>query len=178
MGHSLEGQDMLSGGLSFCCRCAAPLAKRRLPDGRVRPACPSCGLVVYLEPKLVVVAVVERSGTILMVRRNMEPAKGLWSLPGGFVDRGEAIEEAIQREVQEETGLKVAAKGLLGLYSERGNPVVLAAYTVEVLGGQLRGDTMEVQELGFFAPDSLPPMAFPRDRRVIADWLARSGAQM
>ena len=100
---------------------------------------------------------------------------GLWSLPGGYVDRGEIVENAAAREVLEETGLKVKTDKLLGLFSEQGNPVLVAAYTATETGGRLKAGP-EALELGFYSPDNLPTLAFPRDQLIIETWLSSSGS--
>ena len=66
-------------------------------------------------PHCAVGAIVLDKGSILLVKRDREPAKGLWSLPGGRVERGETLREAIVREVREETGIDVDVEGLLGI---------------------------------------------------------------
>jgi 8-oxo-dGTP diphosphatase len=67
-------------------------------------------------PQLAIGAVVVRDDALLMVRRGREPAKDLWSLPGGRVERGEYISDALAREVKEETGLDVTAGELVGIF--------------------------------------------------------------
>jgi ADP-ribose pyrophosphatase YjhB (NUDIX family) len=104
-----------------------------------------------------------------MVRRANQPGYGLWSMPGGYVDRGEVVEEAAVREMREETGLEVKIDQLIGLFSEAGHPVVVVAFSAQEVGGVLKaGD--EVLEVGFFSFDDLPPLAFPRDRLILARW--------
>ena len=156
-------------GVNFCQQCGARLAVE-LVDGLHRPRCPACRLVVFLDPKVVAVGLVSRDQQLLFIRRNVDPGRGLWALPGGFVERGEPVEEAVRREVREETGLSVSVDGLVGLYSESGSPIVLAAYAASYVEGDLAGDPAEVQETAFFPVDSPPPLAFPRDRRIIQDW--------
>ena len=87
----------------FCPRCSARLEMREV-NGAQRPRCPECGRVIYYDPKLAATVVVERDERVLMVRRAIQPGIGLWSLPGGYVDRGEVVEKAAAREVLEETG--------------------------------------------------------------------------
>lgn len=153
----------------FCHRCATPL-KMAVITGHQRPRCPACGLVVYLDPKVVAAAVILKNGQVLLIQRNMEPGIGLWALPAGHVDRGEAVEHAVRREVLEETGLEVEARGLVGVYSQTGHPVILAAYDATIVGGSPRPDCVEVRDVRFFEPGVLPVLAFPRDRLVIQDW--------
>ena len=154
----------------FCAGCGIPLELRSL-EGSVRPVCPRCGRVVYYDPKVAATAVVERAGLVLMLRRAVETGYGLWSLPGGYVDRGEVVEQAAAREVLEETGLQVEIGGLVGLFSEEGHPVVVAAYAALETGGKLEAGP-EALELGFYPLDALPTLAFPRDRLILARWQA------
>ena len=153
----------------FCPKCTG-LLEPTLVEGKRRPVCSKCGKIIFYDPKLATASVVAAKGRVLLVRRSIEPGMGLWSFPGGYVDRGEMVEKAAQREMLEETGLHIRIIGLLGLFSEPDNPVVLAAYTGEVTAGSPKPGP-EVMELGFFDPDQLPPLAFPRDRQVIAAWL-------
>jgi 8-oxo-dGTP diphosphatase len=122
--------------------------------------------VVYYDPKVAVTSVIQRSGKVLMIRRANDPGHGLWSMPGGYVDRGEVVEEAATREVREETGLEVEIERLIGLFSEAGQPVIVAAFLAREAGGVLKaGD--EALDVGFFDVQDLPPLAFPRDRLII-----------
>ena len=154
--------------VTYCQRCGHRLAARQVHD-HTRPHCPSCGYVVFLDPKLAAVVLANVDGKLVLVRRAMEPAIGRWSFPAGYVDRGEAVEDAAVREVREETGLDVRLTGLLGLYSKSSSTVVLAAYSAEVTGGDLQpGD--EVRETALFDPDQLPPLPFPHDDQILSDW--------
>ena len=152
----------------FCSSCGSSLELRQL-EGKERPVCTACGRVVYHDPKVSAVCVLAREGKVLLVRRGNEPGYGLWSLPGGYVDRGEALEEAAAREVLEETGLQVTIGALLGVFSERGRPVILVVYEARESGGKLTAGS-EALDLGFFSPDSLPPMAFSRDADLMRLW--------
>jgi len=90
-------------------------------------------------------------------------------MPGGYVDRGEVVEQAAVREVWEETGLKIKIEHLIGLFSEQGHPVMVAAFATREVGGVLAaGD--EALEVGFFPINRLPEMAFPRDQLILARW--------
>ena len=90
-------------------------------------------------------------------------------MPGGYVDRGEVVEQAAVREVWEETGLKIEIEHLIGLFSEHGHPVMVAAFATREVGGMsVAGD--EALEVGFFPINRLPEMAFPRDQLILARW--------
>jgi len=87
-----------------CTFCGARLGSRPDPDGGRR--CPSCSRRTYANPKPAVeVALLGPDGQILMVRRAVDPHRGLLDLPGGFVEVGETVDDALRREVTEETGL-------------------------------------------------------------------------
>jgi ADP-ribose pyrophosphatase YjhB (NUDIX family) len=107
---------------------------------------------------------------VLLVRRGIQPGMGLWSMPGGYVDRGEVVEKAAAREVLEETGLEVEVEHLVGLFSEREHPVMVAAYAARETGGRLHAG-QETLEVSFFSLGDLPPLAFPRDKQILARWL-------
>src|ERR687889_47736 len=79
----------------FCPRCAGRLESRTLKqDDPERLVCDACGFVFYLGPKLVAGAIVETDGGIVLIQRAIEPGYGLWTFPGGFVERGEVAEAA------------------------------------------------------------------------------------
>ena len=145
-----------------------------MAHGALRPVCPACGRVVFYDPKLAATTVVESGGRVLFVRRLTQPGYGLWALPGGYVDRGEVVEQAAAREVLEETGLRVEIAGLVGLFSEAGHPVVVAAFRCGSVSGEASPGP-EVSELGYFATDSLPPLAFDRDRAILSAWQRLTG---
>src|SRR5262249_53936355 len=142
----------------------------RMESGRERPSCPRCGFIHYEDPKLVAVGIIPIEGRLVLGRRAINPRLGYWSFPSGYVNRGEAVDDAMVREVREETCLQVQVTGLLGLYSESNNPIVLAVFVARHVGGELAvGD--EVSEVGLFGPRELPELAFPNDQRILADWL-------
>jgi ADP-ribose pyrophosphatase YjhB (NUDIX family) len=132
----------------------------------------ACGQVAYLDPKLAVAVLIAREGRVLLGKRGpgtREPGK--WSFPAGFVERGERVEEAAAREAREETGLDVTIGELVGLFSSPGEPVVLAVYGATIESGEpVAGD--DLIEVGWFAPDEFPELAFPRDRQTMEAWLA------
>ena len=156
----------------YCPGCAAPL-KGRAVDGVRRPVCSRCGRIVYYDPKLATAMILTKGDRVLLVRRDTEPGRGLWSLPGGYVDRGEKVEDAAAREVWEEVGLRVRVTCLVGVFSEKLFPVVLVVYAGEILTGDpSAGD--EVMDVDFFSVKDLPPLAFERDRDIVAGWLVDS----
>jgi ADP-ribose pyrophosphatase YjhB (NUDIX family) len=152
----------------FCPSCAAALEIKEV-FGQQRPMCPSCGRVIFYDPKVAVICIVPRDGQVLMIRRGTDLGYGLWGLPGGYVDRGEVVEKAAAREVWEETGLVVETGDLIGLFSESGDPVMVAVYAARETGGTMEAGP-EALEVEFFSIDALPELAFPRDREVLVRW--------
>ena len=160
------------GEVKYCERCGHSLGQKEV-GGRVRPCCPGCGHIVFFDPKVAAVVLVARDGQLLLVRRGIEPAMGRWSFPAGYVDRGEVVEEAAIREVKEETGLDVRLDGLVGVYSTRDSPVVLAVYSAHVVDGSPEPGP-EVQEVAPFPLDELPPLPFPHDYQILEDWRSQA----
>lgn len=89
----------------YCPKCAAPCPK--VSEGRYI-TCGNCGFAYYHNTAAAVAAIVENSGRILLTRRAKEPKAGLLDLPGGFVDYGETVEAALERELLEELNIEVA----------------------------------------------------------------------
>ncbi len=95
--------------MQFCSHCGAPLTLAVPPgDDRQRACCPACGTIHYQNPKLVVGSIPVWEDRILMCRRNIEPRKGYWTLPAGFLENGETAADGARRETVEETGCEVA----------------------------------------------------------------------
>jgi 8-oxo-dGTP diphosphatase len=157
----------------FCPRCGAPLDSRVLKVGEPpRLVCAACAFVFFLDPKVATGVVFPYDGGILLVQRAIHPAYGKWVFPGGYVDRGETLEAAAQREVREESGLVVRLTRLLGAYSLPGHPVIVVAYTGEVTGGVLKMDD-ENLAVRPFPPAEIPwdQLAFPTTIQVLRDYL-------
>lgn len=156
----------------YCPMCATPLIKKAVFD-EVRPTCPNCDFVQFFDPKVVTVVVVEHEGKIMLGKRNIDPGRGMWSIPGGYVNRGERLEAAAVREIKEETNLDVQIEGLIGLYSEVDNPYVLIVYRASVIAhdvSEIARQPEEVSELAFFSPGELPELAFPSETKILLDW--------
>jgi ADP-ribose pyrophosphatase YjhB (NUDIX family) len=161
--------------LNYCQRCGHALADKAV-EGKRRRHCPSCGFIAYLDPKLAAVILVQMEGKLVLVKRGVEPALGRWAFPSGFVDRGEAMEDAAVREVKEETGIEIRLTGFLGLYSSTGSPVVLAAYSAQAVGGRLQAGH-DAAEAALFHPDDLSPFPFPHDEQILENWRTSSSSQ-
>jgi ADP-ribose pyrophosphatase YjhB (NUDIX family) len=159
----------------FCPRCAGPLASSILKEGAPpRPACPACGFVLYLNPRVAACTITTMDGGIVLARRGIEPEHGKWTLPGGLVDRGETLPAAAVRETREEIKLRVALTGILDVYSFPGQDTVVAVYAADVLSGtpEAGDETLEVK---VFAPEAIPwdELGFDTTRAALRDYVRR-----
>ncbi|NLA75957.1 MAG: NUDIX domain-containing protein [Deltaproteobacteria bacterium] len=96
-----------------------------------------CRFVFYLDPKVVACAIVEMDGMIVLLKRAKSPERGKWVMPGGYVDRGEKVEDAAIRETKEECGIDIELKGLFGVYSYPGYLEVIVVYLADYRAGRL-----------------------------------------
>ncbi|MDP3998924.1 MAG: NUDIX hydrolase [bacterium] len=115
-----------------------------------------------------------KDGKTLLVERNNEPYKGFWAIPGGYVEWGETFEEAVVREVREETNLETRIKSMVGVYSDphrSPDHTITVAYLLEILGGEVK-KSEEATDIGWFPLNDLPPLAFDH-RQIIDDCLAK-----
>jgi 8-oxo-dGTP diphosphatase len=117
----------------------------------------------YKIPKITTDGIVIKNQKILLIERNNPPFKGKWALPGGFVEYGEKTEDAVIREVYEETGLKTKINKLVGVYSDpnrdpRGHTISIV-YMLDLIGGILNaGD--DASNVKFFNIKQLPQLSF------------------
>jgi len=162
----------------FCPLCGQEI-DYLVKDGR-GPAsfsCARCGFIRYQDPKLVVCALLEMDQRLLLVKRAHPPQKGTWVLPGGYVDRGEELKAATARETEEECGLKISVKDLIGIYSTSGNPVVLVVYQAEHLSGELNINDESI-EAGWFGLQEIPweKIGFQSTKDALNDYIKKKKA--
>jgi ADP-ribose pyrophosphatase YjhB (NUDIX family) len=122
--------------------------------------------------------IAEHDGKVLLVRRRLNPRRGLWSFPAGFVDFDEVPAEAAVRECREETGLEVEIINLLDVIGGAGygDADIVIVYHARWMGGERVEDQLraadDVDRVAFFAPENLPPLAFRATREAIEKWRA------
>ena len=94
--------------MNYCSNCAAPV-ERMVPedDDRPRYVCHACGLIHYQNPRLVVGCIPVWEDKVLLCLRDIEPRRGKWTLPAGYLENGETVMEGARRETVEETGAEV-----------------------------------------------------------------------
>jgi ADP-ribose pyrophosphatase YjhB (NUDIX family) len=157
----------------FCPRCGSPLENRYIEaEQHTRKACSGCGYIFYLNPKVVAGAIPRQGSKIWLIRRNIEPALGSWTYPGGYVDLGETVAEAAIRETFEETKLNIRLDGLLNIYSYAASGIILIAYLSTVVGGTAQ-TTPESQEVRDFTLEEIPwdSLAFPSTRDALSEYV-------
>ena len=113
---------------------------------------------------------------ILLIKRRTVPFRGYWALPGGRVESGESVEQAIVREVKEETGLEVAVVRKIGEYHEQGvqdgveYDYYPACFLVNVVGGETRKQESEIEEIKLFSLDEVPATLAFEHAQMIKDF--------
>ena len=135
--------------LNYCSNCGTQLVAGMPPgEDRERLACPACGFIAYVNPRLVVTTIpVTDAGEAVLLRRGIEPGYGSWAQPGGFLEVDETVTEAAIRETLEETGLLVQPGELVGLYSRLEAAVVTLVFEARIVGGvaQVTPEALEVR---------------------------------
>ena len=155
--------------IGFCGFCGGLLENASV-EGRTRKRCQNCGRVNYINPiPAVAMLAVKDSDQIMLVRRTAPPEVGYWCLPGGFIELGETPEDAVHRELYEETRLECSVDRLFdvgtvidGYYGD----VIVLAYVIAVTGGEVQaGD--DADQVEYFPANKLPPLAFECHMRFI-----------
>lgn len=145
-----------------------PIAKgpreRRVPagDDRVRLVCPECEFVAYENPKIVVGSVVVDGDRVLLCRRAIEPRRGFWTLPAGYLELHETPEDGARREAREEASATIEIVGLLAVYSIVRISQVQLMYAARLAAPDF-GPGPESLEARLFGWDEIPwdELAFP-----------------
>ena len=164
----------------YCPLCGTKL-EERLAFNQMRAVCPACGFVHFQDPKVAVIGMVTWQDHVLLIRRGVEPMKGSWALPGGYMDAGEMPDVALARELREEVGLDLAVGALLDIFPMVGRGVVsngiVLAYRTSLACAEpprLVCDD-DACEAGWFQRDEVPAdLAFESTYTLLARWRAES----
>ena len=157
----------------FCPRCGGDLEKRIVKATEPkRLVCLNCSFIFYQDPKVVAGTIFTLDGGIVLLKRGVEPAMGKWVFPGGYVDRGESVQEAAIRETREESQMDVRLGPLLNVYSYPRSPNVIVVYSADVVGGELAAGDESV-EARVFARMEIPweDLAFDSTRDALNDYI-------
>lgn len=152
--------------MSFCYRCGNPL-ELRIPagDDQQRECCNQCDYIHYVNPRILVSCIIHSDSKLLWIRRGLEPRKGFWAMPAGFMEHGESLQEATIRELKEETGLTIDPNTLelcvlssLTFINEV--YVVFRSYHREI---ELTPPSQEIQHIAWLGEEDVPwdQLAYP-----------------
>ena len=151
---------------------------RKVPDGddRERLTCPDCGFIAYENPKMVAGSVVSVGDRIMLCRRAIEPRKGFWTLPAGYLELNETPAEGAAREAWEEARARIAIDALLAVFSIPRISQVQLIYraTLAEPGFEPGPESLEV-ELFDWADIPWTELAFPSVRWALDEYKARLG---
>lgn len=159
--------------MKFCTRCGGGI-RRSVPEGdnRERAVCTRCEHIHYENPRVIVGCLVEHDGSVLMCRRAIEPRRGRWTLPAGFLELGESMAQGAARETLEEAG---AAVEIVAPYTHLDVPSIGQIYmfyrarmqTAEYAAGP------ESLEVNWMTPEQLPwdELAFSVVRETLRLWV-------
>ncbi|MGF1462494.1 MAG: NUDIX domain-containing protein [Maricaulaceae bacterium] len=153
----------------------APSFSRKIPQGdeRERAVCDACGFVDYVNPKIVAGAVVAAAdGRILMCKRAIEPRRGFWTLPAGYMEEGESVEAGAAREAREEACCEIAIDALIGVYSIPRISQVQLFFRASLASDIAAGPESEAVALYEWERIPRAEIAFPSVVWALEDWRA------
>lgn len=156
---------------NYCPICGEKLEMRQR-TGALRPVCPSCDHTVYFDPKVAVAVCIMQDDQMLLVRRGMEPMRGLWAMPAGFMDYDEDPKAAAKREALEETGLEVQIDRLLEVFhtpNDGGVANIVIVYAASITGGAMQAAD-DADDVAWFSKDNVPEIAFIPSQTIVKRW--------
>ncbi len=153
----------------FCPWCGGLLEKKFI-QGKERLVCTLCSEIYYKNPLPAATALVlNQDNQLLLGLRAIEPARGMWCLPGGFIEMGETMEQAALRELKEETCIEGKVMSFVGCFYQESRfygGVIIFGYRIEPVCGEPKaGD--DVEEVFFYSLDDLPVLAFEAHRKLV-----------
>ena len=157
------------GHLKFCSNCGSYNKFGKI-DGNQRFFCSECDTIHYENPKPTATLICPRNNEILLVKRAVDPGKGLLGLPGGFIEKGESPETAAKRELKEETGLAGCVVNILGICSHFNTmfgDILLLGIEVEVKDWSTMVAGDDAEEAALFSLNNLPGLAFPCHEKIV-----------
>lgn len=149
--------------MKYCSQCGREVVFKVPPEDRIpRWVCEHCATIHYENPRLVVGSVPEWDGRILLCLRAIEPRRGYWTLPAGFMENGETLEQAARREADEEAHADVEIGSLLALINVPHASQVHVFFRGRLAGGRF-GVGHESLDARLYLPEEIPwdALAFP-----------------
>ncbi len=162
----------------FCPMCKTEL-KKKIDEGFKRLTCPKCDFVYYNNSRPTASAVIidNNKNKVLLCRRNIEPCKNFWDVPGGFLEGGEHPKVGVKREIKEELGIEIEIIDMLGIFMDRyGADASTGEYTLNIyfLARIKSGNpkpASDINEIKWFKKNNLPEkMAFKNNEQALEVW--------
>lgn len=171
----------MSHKYKYCPKCGAELKEAVLEENlspRLVCSGSECGFIFYQNSSPAVVALVTDGDRILLGKRGVMPKKGMWALPGGFLENGEEPEAGLRREMMEEIGVSIKDPTVSGIfvdtYIEEDNYVICLCYVADISGQQPKAGS-DIVDIRWFPVKELPQVAFRSHGSMIDKWLKDSG---
>ena len=161
--------------MRFCSQCGSDQLVFEIPGGdtRHRHICRACKVIHYQNPRVIAGCLVTADDKVLLCRRAIEPRRGFWTIPAGFLENGETIAEGAARETREEAAASVALADIYGIFNLTHIHQIYVFYRGELLNGEF-GIGEESLETRLFAEDEIPwdALAFPTVHKTLKYYFA------
>lgn len=160
--------------MKFCSQCGAPVTLRVPPgDTLERHVCNACHVIHYQNPRMVVGCIVEWDDRVLMCRRAIEPRHGLWTVPAGYLEKGETIEQGAERETLEEANARVEIGPLYAVYNIPHIGQVYLLFRARLLDASVHPGA-ETLEVGLYTETEIPwdQLAFATVRNTLQHYFS------
>ena len=155
--------------LEFCSNCGKTNLYSKI-DGNIRYHCSYCNTIHYENPKPTATLLCPNDNAILLVKRAFDPGKGLWGLPGGFIELNETPEDAAIRELYEETRLVGRVKNFIGFCTHFGSvfgDILLIGLEMKIDNFSTLAANDDADEARFFSINKLPDLAFKCHQKIV-----------
>ena len=166
------------GYLEFCSNCGEK-NKFGNKDGTNRFYCSHCSTIHYENPKPTATLICPQNDSILLVKRAAGPGKGLWGLPGGFIEKGESPETGAARELLEETNLQGSVKQILGTCSHHNTifgDILLVGMEIHIYNWKELRAGDDASDAQLFQLNDLPSLAFPCYEKIVKMYSLRKSS--
>jgi len=160
--------------MKFCSQCGAPVTLRVPPgDTLERHVCNACHVIHYQNPRMVVGCIVEWDDRVLLCRRAIEPRHGLWTVPAGYLEKGETVEQGAERETLEEANARVEIGPLYAVYNIPHIGQVYMLFRARLLDASVHPGA-ETLEVGLYTETEIPwdRLAFATVRNTLQHYFS------
>ena len=161
---------------SIHCQTCGGFTRKKERKENLMFKCPNCGTIYYPKPAPAVAGIIIKSGKLLLVKRNIEPGKGKWALPSGFINYGEEPLKALKREMKEELGIDIQEAALFTAKigkAHKDKLVLGLFYLVNSHRGRIRLSG-ENSDANWFTLSSLTKIAFRDNLQAIREYIKQS----